>query len=437
MRILCVDQEIQGLDFCLRAIADGHDVRLWRPTKNPVGKGFAGLKIVDDWRASMVWAREGLVLMTGNAKYCMELDRFRPMGWNIFGPTEQSAALETDREAGMKAMEAVGLELPHYECFGSLAEARAFAKSADQAYVFKPLGSEDNKALTYVASDPADMVGWIDRQIARGMKVSKCMLQEKIDMAAELGVSGWVGPEGFLPNKWQICFEGKKLMPGDYGPNTGEMHTTTQYVTEDRMAEEMLLPLEPILRTLGHRGDFSIGCGVDSKGRAWPFEFTARCGWPAFYIQTASHKGDVAEWMLDLCKGEDSLRVDKRVAIGALLCQPPFPQWNGKPEDVNGNPISGLDDVWDDFHPSMIQMAKGPMMEGGEVSEGLCHQTAGEQIGVVTGLGKTVSEAREAVTKTVKAISFSDMMVRNDYGLKQEKELPILNKFGYATSMEF
>jgi hypothetical protein len=94
------------------------------------------------------------VVPTGNAKFLRDLDRWRDMGSRIFGPTPQSAALEVDREAGMKAMEAAGIELPHYECFNSLSEAEAFAKKSDKAWVFKPLGSEENKALTYVAADP-------------------------------------------------------------------------------------------------------------------------------------------------------------------------------------------------------------------------------------------------------------------------------------------
>ena len=425
-----------GLDFCLRAIADGHAVRWFHTCKHPLGKGFPGLTVVDDWRASMIWAKPGLVLMTGNAKYCREMDRYRDFGWNIFGPTERSAALEVDREAGMKAMEAVGIELPHYETFASLKEAETFARKADKAYVFKPLGSEDDKSLTYVGSDPADMVGWLQRQQGRGMKASKCMLQEKIDMVAELGVSGWVGPEGFLPEKWQICFEHKKFLAGDLGPNTGEEGTVCQYVETDKLAVECLEPMEAILRTLGHRGDFAVGVGIDAKGQAWPFEFTARCGWPAFFIQTASHRGDVAQWMLDLLKGEDTLKVDRRVAIGVVASQPPYPQWNGKSDCVEGNPITGLEDVWDDAHPVMMMQGKGPCMDGGTVVDRPCFQTAGEMVLVMTGLGSSVSKARKSVYGSLKEVGWSDMQYRVDIGEKVEKALPELHRLDFALEME-
>jgi phosphoribosylamine--glycine ligase len=428
-----------GLDLAARCVADGHEVRWFRPSPRTIGEGFAGVKIVDDWRASMAWAgKDGLIVTTGNAKWTTELDRYRDLGFGIFGPTAQSAALEIDRAKGMAAMKSVGIDLPHYETFDTLEAAQVFARKADQAYVFKPMGSEDDKALTFVSKSPAEMVGWLQRQIDRGMRLkAPCMLQEKIDMVAEIGVSGWFGPEGFLPEKYQLCFEYKKLMNDDKGPSTGEMGSCTAYVAKDKLADEFLLPFAPILQALGHRGDFAIGCGMDAAGKVWPFEFTSRLGWPAFFIQVASHKGDVAQWMRDLLDGKDTLKVDYRPAIGVCLCQPPFPQWNGKPECVEGNPIAGMDEVWDQVHPAMMRIGKGPFMDGGKVKDGPVYQTAGELVAVVTGLGSTVSKARKSVYGAIDEISFSDMMLRTDIGSNLEEQLPLLHKAGLALEMDY
>lgn len=438
MRILLVDIECAGLDFAQRAVQDGHQVRLWQPSKHPIGEGFEGVRRVPDWRDSMAWVKDGLVVLTGNAKFTRELDRYRDLGFNIFGPTYESAQLEIDRAKGMKAMEDAGIEVPHYETFSSLEKAAAFARKTDKAYVFKTLGSEDDKSLSYVSSDPADMVAWIERQCARGMKLSgPCMLQEKIDMLAELGVSGWVGPNGFLERKWQICFEHKKLMCGEIGPNTGEMGTICQYAETDKLADAMLKPLELQLIKLGHRGDFAIGCGIDQQGRAWPFEFTARLGWPAFYIQCASHKGDIAQWMLDILKGEDTLKVDYHPAIGVVLAQPPWPEFNGKLDCVEGNPISGMDETWDQCHPVMMQIGKGPVMKDGKVANGYSYQTCGELVACVTALGSSVEAARKRCYDAVDRIKFSDMMFRTDIGEKLKKQLPKLRGFGYAREMAY
>ena len=428
-----------GLDLCVRAVDAGHDVRWFKSGRpNRIGEGFKGIKIVDDWKASIEWVgKDGLILVTGNCLYLSELDRLRDFGFKVFGPTKKSAALEIDRAFGLETMKKVGIDVPEYQTFDTLKAAQAHARKADQAYVFKTLGDEDDKSLSYVASDPADLVGWIQRKIDSGLTLKgPCMLQEKIDMLSEIGVSGWFGPEGFLEDKWQVCFEHKKLMNGEIGPNTGEMGTVCQYVAKDKIADDMLKPLTNTLLGLGHRGDFAIGCGVDKKGKAWPFEFTVRCGWPAFFIQTASHKSDPVEWMVDLCEGRDSLKVSYDCAIGVVLAQPPWPYEPGKPERVEGNPISGTSEVWDQVHPAHMMIGKGPVMKGKEVvTESTC-QTAGTLVMCVTGLGKTVQKAKDKAYSAVDEIGFSDMLYRTDIGEKTMKELPALHAKNFALGIE-
>ena len=440
MRTLIIDTECLGLDFALRCLADGHQVRWYRATKTPIrdGEGFKGLQVVDDWRESMKWVgKDGLVFLTGNAKFLRELDRYRDFGYHIFGPTEASAALEIDRGKGMAAMKACGIDIPPYETFDSLEAAEAFARKSDKSWVFKPLGDTEDKSLTYVSHDPADLCGWLQRRIKAGQKVTFCMLQEKIDMLCELGVSGWFGPEGFLPNKWQIAFEFKKLMPGDIGPATGEQGTVCQYVKADKLADEALVPMAGVLGTLGHRGDFAVGVGIDKKGKAWPFEFTARAGWPAFMNQLASHKGDCAQWMIDLLDGKDTLKVSNDVCLSVVCGQPPYPANSGPAAVVEGNPIAIDDDVWDDVHPCAVMLARGPKMVNGRVVDGPAYQTTGPYVLVATGLGPTVSKAQDAVYDVVDNIKFPNMMYRNDIGKSLEKKLPVLHKHGFAGNMRY
>lgn len=439
MRVLILDVEQMGLDFAARCVEAGHEVRWKRGTaETKDGVGFEGVEIVQDWRGHMAWARDGLILTTGNCKWLHELDRYRDLGFKIFSPTVQSADLEIDRGLGMQVMQAAGIEVPPYEQFADLKAAEKFARKSDKAWVFKTLGSEEDKALSYVATDPPDLVGWLQRQQARGLTLKgPCMLQEKIDMAAELGVSGWFGPGGFLPDKWQVCFEHKKLMGGEHGPNTGEMGTVCQYATTDKLAEQMLEPMAGILTAAGHRGDFAVNCGIDSKGNAWPFEFTCRLGWPAFFIQCASHKGDPVQWMRDLLDGEDTLKVRTDVAIGVVMAQPRWPYGHTPPSEAEGNPITGAEDVWANLHPAQMMIAKGPTMEDGKVVDRPTYQTTGDLVCVATGLGKTVETARKAVYDTVDEVKFPNRIFRDDIGCKLEAVLPKLHGWGYAEAMDF
>jgi phosphoribosylamine---glycine ligase len=415
-----------GLDFVRRCATAGHDVRWYIHSTKPVrdGEGMTGFRIVSDWRSSMSWARDGLIVTTGNWRFTQELDRYREFGFKIFGPTVASAKLEIDRSAGQQAMEAAGIELIPFETFDNLKAAREFAAKHDETYVFKPTGDEADKSLTYVSHDPEDLCGWLDRQIRAGKALKgKCMLQQKVDLLCELGVSGWFGPEGFLSDKWQVCVEHKNLMDGEIGPATGEMGTVCQYTAADKLAAEMLIPMEPILRNLGHHGDFAIGCGIDKRGKAWPFEFTCRLGWPAYFIQMASHRGDSVQWMLDLLDGKDSLKVSYDVAIGVVMGQPRFPYNISPPELVEGNPIRGIEEIGNAAHLVSI------MQHGGK------YETSGEYVMCVTSLGKTIERSREKAYAAVDKIKFANRIFRQDIGQKVIDCLPKLQEFGYLSDM--
>lgn len=438
-----VDSEAMALDFVMRCIAAEHEVRWFRFSTKPLRDGEGILEpsvIVADWREHMAWVgKDGLVVNTGNWRFVHELDRYREFGFKIFGPTVQSAKLEIDRASGMKAMAAVGIDVPAYQVFNSLEEARGFAWKSDETWVFKPMGDEGDKSLTYVSDDPADLVGWLDRHIAAGKKLrGQCMLQEKIDILCELGASGWMGPDGFLPDRWQTCIEHKKLMDGEIGPATGEQGTICQYQETDKLANEMLKPMEPVLRALGHRGDFAIGAIIDQKGKAWPCEFTARCGYPAWFLQMASHRGDPAKWMLDLLNGKDSLRVSYDVSIGVVMAQPMYPYNKSPPELAEGNPIAGITpENADNLHFCSVMRGRGPEMRGGKIAMGQIYQTSGEYVMVATALGKTITLARDKVYDTVKDVRFPNKMFRQDIGCKVGVCLSQLHGFGYVEAMNY
>lgn len=400
------------------------------------GDGFPGIEKIMNWRTSMKWAKTGLVISMYNGKCLKELEEWSDFGVPIFAPSCAAAELEIKREEGMKLLERCGIEVPSFETFKTLEKASAFAWKTDKPWVFKTLGNEEDKALSFVASDPAQLAGWIDRQIEKGMKLKgPCMLQERVD-GIEMGVSGWFGAAGFLKDKWNINFEHKKMMSSDYGPNTGEMGTLMQYVAKEKMATDILMPLEKELLKLNHRGDFAVNCIIDKKGKAWPLEFTVRMGYPALLIMMQCHRGDPVQWMKDALSGHDTLKVKTDVAAGVVLAIPPFPG-EEDPDEVIGNPIYGVEEVWEQVSPTAMMLGPGADMKNGKVVKQQIYQTSGATLGVVTGLGKTVSKAVDAAFKAIDEIKVSNLMVRDDIGESLEEELPVLHKLGYATSMEY
>ncbi len=438
MNVLVVDQDRVGLDFCLRAAAQGHAVKWFRWSKNPVkdGQGFHGIEIVDRWQSHMKWAKEGLVLVTINNRYMKELDDWRQFGYPVVSASFRSSRLEVERGEGMRLFEQKGLNVAPYQQFNTLQEAKKHVLKTDMNYAFKTLGDEDDKSLTFVSSTPAQMAEWIDRRIKMGVVLKgPVMLQEKIDFIAEVGIAGWMGPEGFIQDKWELSFEHKKLCAGNYGPNTGETGTVCQYVDNDPLVS-VLQEFEDDLRGRGHVGDININGGVDAAGDFWPFEYTARLGWPDFFIRTSMHKGDFAQQLKDLSAGKDSMRVSSDTFIGVVCARCPYPYGEGT-EDQTGHPIYGLEEVWDDVHLVQVRRDKGYTMTGEAITVGDVYRTTGPYVLVATGSGKTVTAAAKDVYGTVEQIKLTDMIVRDDIGECLQAELPKLHKLGYALEVNY
>ena len=436
MRLFILDTDRVGLDLALRAIAAGHEVKLYRPKGFKDGDGFPGLTTTTNYRDGIKWAgRDGLTTTTCNTIYMQDLDRWRAMGYPIWGPTKASANLEIDRAHGMEVMAQHDLTIAPYHKVNSLKEALAFAWKTDKTHCFKTLGSEEDKSLTFLAKDPGQMVEWIDNKIKSGITLKgPCMLQEKIDMIAEVGIAAYLSKDGFLDGKYEISFEFKKMMNDDFGPATGEAGTVIQYVKSGFMVD-IIKRFENHYRALGHTGDIAINGGITKDGDYMPFEKTSRSGWPDEFIRRHLNKGDPVEWMKAAMEGRDELKVSYDCAVGVVCAQKPYPYSDGTPEEVEGKPIYGVDEVAENIHFAQVMMSKGAVWDGKKTIEDKLPRTTGPYVMVATGSGKSVSEARKDVYGTIDKISMADMLVRSDIGCKLEKQLPKLHALGIATEV--
>lgn len=422
MNVLILDSDCCGTDLAYRAAEAGHNVRWWQPAENGRwprdGEGFPDIQKIKTWKESMSWAKQGLVINLFNTEVTKELERYRGYGFSIFGPSVKSADLEIKRAKGMQALTKAGVQVPSYETYNSLEQALKAAGKSQDRQVFKTLGDEEDKSLSYVASSPEDMVWRIESWIDQGMKLKgPCMLQKFIE-GIEVGISCWMGSKGRV-SPWNVNFEFKKMMPGDFGPATGEMGTVCKYTENSRLAEQTLAPMEKLLLDLGHIGDVDLNCIVDDSGQPWCLEWTSRFGWPSTQILCASHYGDPVKWMKDACKGKESLQVSTETAMGVLMAAPPFPHPD-EDQQAEGLLVSGIDENWQNVSPWQVRI------------ENKQYLTTGPYVCVATALGPDVHDAKDQVYATVDKIKFPNRIVRNDVGARLEKQLPQLHALGYS-----
>ena len=253
-----------------------------------------------------------------------------------------------------------------------------------------------------------------------------------------MAVGGWFGLGGF--SKWYLeNWEFKKLMSGDHGPATGEQGTVMRYTQKSLLADKVLKPLEDFLHGIGYSGYIDVNCIIDDKGFPWPLEFTTRPGWPLFQIQQALHIGDPVEWMLDMLNGKDTLKVKEDIACGVVVSQPDYPFNNVTKKKNTGYPIFDLtvEDGTKNIHFSEVKMGFCPDEKGNNKTP--CIVTCGSYVLTVSGLGKTVDDAKCAAYKNYKKkiCMINSPMMRDDIGEKLEEMLPILQKNGYCKDVKY
>jgi len=397
---------------------------------NPkTGDGFPRIQKVSNWVDHTKWA--DVIFPCGNDHYIPQLERRAKDGARYFGPSVASADLEIKRQLGMEFLKKHGIEAPPSRTFKSLKECEEFVWKSDYRWVFKTLGDNEDKSLSYCSKSPADMISRLQRWQKIGMNPKgEVMLQEFIP-GIEFAISRWMGKSGWIGPAC-INWEHKKLMPGNFGPNTGEMGTVMQYVRKEKLWDDVMEPLGKSLSDMGHMGDIDLNCIIDEKGKAWPLEFTSRPGWPAFNLMLEQHKGDPIKWMYDAIDGKDSLEVSYDASVCVVIAQPDFPYSKLSYEVTEGIPIYGIKGNPKHFQPSGVMIQNMPDMEGNKTVERPLWVTTSCYVGVVTSTGPSIQTAINRAYKTADEIQISDKIVRNDIGKSLEKDLPKLQSMGYA-----
>ena len=434
MKILMVDVGNNLLDFSLRCLRAGHEVRV-APTPDKEGNrpkmGNGLVEKVSDWRQHMKWA--DLIVVPDNTKYMRELETFHKAGYPIWGPRAGVADWELNRMLGQEVMGKAGLPVMDCVEFKTVKQAKEFLVANPDRWVSKPAGYGDTaKALSYVSKSARDMMFMLERWESEKAFKGDPFIFQPFFKGIEVAVGGWMGRNGFLEGSWCENFEHKKLMVGEVGVNTGEMGTVVKYVKESALASVLLKPLEATLIRMGYVGYIDVAVMINDKGKMCPLEFTCRPGWPLFQIQQTLHKGDPAQWMADALEGRNTFEARDEVATGVVVTLPDFP-FNKVPlERSTGFPVYGWDKIpKDDFHPVEVMAGDHWDLQDGELVKSNGLLTTGTYVAVVSGRGKTVQEANAQAYAHLDRLEIPNSpMYRTDIGQKVEGYLKRLRPLG-------
>ncbi len=348
------------------------------------------------------------------------VDRLTARGFDVFGPSQAAARLESSKGFSKDRMAAYGVPTAAYRRFGAKqsAEAKAFLDTLTPPYVLKADGLAGGKGV--VLCDTLDAAAReVDEMLGGkfGTASAELVIEEFLP-GEEASVFVLTDGEGaiYLP----AAQDHKRLGEGDTGPNTGGMgaYAPAPVVTPEVMARVRTQIAEPILKGMArdgtpYRGVLYIGLMIH-EGMPKVVEFNCRFGDPECQALMAGLPGDLvpalltcatgglkrAEADLAALMGVDSFRPTACV----VLASKGYPGSHAKGSVIRGvDQAAALDGV-EVFHAGTDIDGSGNLV------------AAGGRVLTVTGTGDDLAAALDRAYAGVDAIDWPDGLCRRDIG---------------------
>jgi phosphoribosylamine--glycine ligase len=327
----------------------------------------------------------------------------------VFGPTKKAAQIEADKAFSKQLMRGASIPTAEGRVFQDPERAKAFLESRDELYVVKAAGLAKGKGVI-VPETPEEALRAVDDMMTRrvfGEAGRTIVIEEKLS-GVEASVLALTDGKSVLV--LPPCQDHKRLRDGDKGPNTGGMGafcptSSLDGATMATVEREILVPMLDALRReeIDFRGVLYAGLMLTHAGPR-VLEFNARFGDPECQPLLARLESDLLELLWLTAAGrldEADVRFRDEAAVTVVMASENYPE---KPK--TGDEITGLEEA-SRLEGVRVHLA-GATERGGAIV------TSGGRVLGVTGLGKTMAEARDRAYAGVDRIRFRGMQVRRD-----------------------
>ncbi|MFC6284829.1 MULTISPECIES: phosphoribosylglycinamide synthetase C domain-containing protein [Polaromonas] len=393
----------------------GHEVRVFTAGEawQDIYRGI--LNFTHDWQSELGWIREagkeGIIVFESADQGQLQ-DDLRRQGFQVVGGSALGDRLEADRSFGQQVFRDAGLHIAASHSFVSYDEALHFLRRRSGRYVLKFNGANSPRTRNYIGQldDSTDMFALLEmyRDHSPGDGKPDFVLMQHVQ-GVEVGVGAYFNGRSFLE---AVCidFEHKHFFPGELGELTGEMGTIVSYRGAGKLFDAALAPLTGLLADGGYCGYINVNMIVNAEG-LWPLEFTSRFGYPGFAICEALH-ADPWENIFQRMARRDSLGLRTRsgFAAGVVLTVPPFPYSQGYEQLSKGEPICLRPGLSDQDRKAIY------FAEVERVGDHLVTSGATGYVGVATGTGYSVMQARDAAYRIAQQVIVPNMRYRTDIG---------------------
>ena len=345
-------------------------------------------------------------------------DVLRARGFDVFGPSQEAARLESSKAFSKACMVKYGVPTAAYGEFTDAEKAKAFLSRMDPPYVLKADGLAAGKGvviaetLEQAEAEAAEMLS------GKFGDASATLIIEEFMDGEEASVFVLTDGEGavYLPP----AQDHKRAHDGDEGPNTGGMgaYAPAPVVDDAMMARIKTEIAEPMLTGMRedgmpYQGVLYIGVMVTADGPK-VVEFNARFGDPECQVLMAGLSGDIAPAILAASTGglkgnEDAFAMllgleDFQPAATVVMATKGYPGDYAKGSVIRGvAEAGGLQDV-EVFQAGTDMDSEGALMaNGGRVLN-------------VTAVGASLKDAVDTAYRAVDKIDWPEGFYRKDIG---------------------
>ncbi|MEQ9316340.1 MAG: phosphoribosylamine--glycine ligase [Henriciella sp.] len=345
-------------------------------------------------------------------------DALRARGFDVFGPSQIAAQLESSKGFAKDLMKKYGVPTAEYGRFTDLTEALDFLETMDAPYVIKADGLAAGKGVV-IAQTLEEAENTVEEfMTGKFGEASSEIVIEEFMTGEEASVFVMTDGEGaiYLP----VAQDHKRVGDGDTGPNTGGMGAYAPApVVDARMMELVQATIvEPMLSGMAdddmpYQGVLYVGIMVTPAGPK-VVEFNARFGDPECQVLMAGLPGDIVPALLvcatgglvgahaDLCEmmGLSNFQPSAVVVMAANG----YPGSVEKGSLIQGVEIAGALEGVTVFHAGTDVNDKGELMANG-----------GRVLGV-TAVGADLKGAVAKAYQGVAAINWPGGFFRKDIG---------------------
>jgi phosphoribosylamine--glycine ligase len=340
---------------------------------------------------------------------------FQTRGLPIFGPTREAARIETSKRFAKELMVRTGIPTARASQHTDAKEAKAALANFGSPVVIKASGLAGGKGVI-VAKSTAEAERAIDAMIGDrvfGAAGREILIEEFMD-GEELSLFAITDGQQALP--LLAAQDHKRLLDGDFGPNTGGMgaYAPTSIATPELVSKVMSEIIRPTLAAMREaasvfKGLLYAGLMITPEGPK-VVEFNCRFGDPE--TQTLMPLMDSS--LLELVAA---------VAGGGSLSRARYPDW--KPVTAVTTVVAAAGYPHDVRTGDVIHLP--PPIEGVEVFHaGTARNpstnelvTAGGRVVAVTAVASTLFEASELSRSHAEEVSFSGKQLRHDIGWRE------------------